>query len=66
VKRLAYGRRLRPARLRSGGRVMIKNEAAACFRDAQRAGVGPSFNRQSLLPSGGHLDNRPQGQSNWH
>jgi hypothetical protein len=52
VKRLVYGRQLRPARLRSGGRVMIKNEAAARFRDAQRAGVGPSFNRQSLLPSG--------------
>jgi hypothetical protein len=31
---------------------MIKNEAAARFHDAQRAGVGPSFNRQSLLPSG--------------
>jgi hypothetical protein len=64
VKRLVYGRQLRPARLRSGGRVMIKNEAAARFRDAQRAGVGPSFNRQSLLPSGGHVGSR--AQSNWH
>ena len=31
---------------------MIKNEAPARFRAAQRAGVGPSYNRRSLLPSG--------------